>query len=147
MKVRLDVILEFEDELDEYDDLMAEVYSDMFDVAIDVNVIKEEIIDWWGDNWIMKIKMEDIKNEGFEIIEEVYNARLEAPIDLDSLDDDTLDDLDYGNYEIVEEEEETHFDVSETLFSLYKDGENLLLTVSLAEVKEYLQKYFEDKEG
>lgn len=45
MKVRLDVILEFEDELDEYDDLMAEVYSDMFDVAIDVNVIKEEIID------------------------------------------------------------------------------------------------------
>lgn len=95
----------------------------------------------------MKIKMKDIKNEGFEIIEEVYNARLESPIDLDSLDDDTLDDLDYGNYEIVEEEEETHFDVSETLFSLYKDGENLLLTVSLAEVKEYLQKYFEDKEG
>lgn len=95
----------------------------------------------------MKIKMEDIKNEGFEIIEEVYNARLEAPIDLDSLDDDTLDDLDYGNYEIVEEEEDTYFDVSETLFSLYKNGENLLLSVSLAEVKEYLQKYFEDKEG
>lgn len=93
----------------------------------------------------MKIKMEDIKNEGFEIIEEVYNARLEAPIDLDGLDD-TLDDLDYGSYEIVEEEEETHFDVSETFFSLYKDNENLLLTVSLAEIKEYLQKYFEDKE-
>lgn len=95
----------------------------------------------------MKIKMEDIKNEGFEIIEEVYNVRLEAPINLDSFDDDTLDDLDYGNYEIVEEEEDTYFDVSETLFSLYKNGENLLLSVSLAELKEYLQKYFEDKEG
>ncbi len=95
----------------------------------------------------MRIKMKDIKNEGFEIIEEVYNARLEAPIDLDGLDDDTLDDLDYGYYEIVKEEEETHFEVSETFFSLYKDGENLLLSVSLAEVKEYLQKYFEDKEG
>lgn len=95
----------------------------------------------------MRIKMKDIKNEGFEIIEEVYNVRLEAPINLDSFDDDTLDDLDYGNYEIVEEEEDTYFDVSETLFSLYKNGENLLLSVSLAELKEYLQKYFEDKEG
>ncbi len=94
----------------------------------------------------MKIKMEDIKNEGFEIIEEVYNVRLEAPINLDSFDDDTLDDLDYGNYEIVEEEEDTYFDVSETLFSLYKNGENLLLSENLETVKEYLNNYFKNKE-
>lgn len=95
----------------------------------------------------MRIKMKDIKNEGFEIIEEVYNARLKAPIDLDDLDDDTLDNLDYGTYEIVEEEEETIFDLSETLFSLYKNGENILLSENLETVKEYLNNYFEIKEG
>ncbi len=47
MKVRFDVILEFEDGIDkdEYDNLMVEIYNDMFNVAIDVDVINEKIID------------------------------------------------------------------------------------------------------
>lgn len=147
MRVRLDVILEFDDCVNENEisEKMTDIYDDLFDVAIDVDVINEEIIDWWGENWIMKIKMEDIKNEGFEIIEEVYNVSLETPVDLDSVGGDSLDDLDYGTYGVIKEEENSYCDVSETLFSLYKDGENFLLSVSLEEVKEYLNDYFENK--
>lgn len=95
----------------------------------------------------MKIKMEDIKNEGFEIIEEVYNVRIETPVDLDGIDGDNLDNLYYDTYEVIEEEKNSYCDCFKILFSLYKDGENLLLSVSLEEVKEYLNNYFKSKEA
>lgn len=49
MKVRLDVILEFDDCVNgnEVSEKMTDIYDGLFNVAIDVDTINEEIIDWW----------------------------------------------------------------------------------------------------
>lgn len=92
----------------------------------------------------MTVSMQDIKKEGFELIEEVYNVTIETPVDLDSVGGDNLEDLDYCTYAVIEEEEISEGINSEVLFSLYKNGENLLLSVKLEKVKEYLNNYFEN---
>lgn len=94
----------------------------------------------------MNFTMRDVKNEGFELVEEVYSVLLETPVDLDSVSRININDLDYGNYEIVDYEQSINCDNGETFFSLYKDGENILLSAYLKEIKEYLNNYFEDKE-
>ena len=89
--------------------------------------------------------MRDVKNEGFELVEEVYSVLLETPVDLDSVGRININDLDYGTYYVVDDEQNINCDNGETFFSLYKDGENILLSAYLKEVKEYLNNYFESK--
>lgn len=93
----------------------------------------------------MNFTMRDVKNEGFELVEEVYSVLLETPVDLDSVGRININDLDYGTYYVVDDEQNINCDNGETFFSLYKDGENILLSAYLKEVKEYLNNYFESK--
>lgn len=86
----------------------------------------------------MKINYEKLKDAGVEIIEEIYDVRLERPIDLRSLDGFNIDALDYGNYEIIPEDEEEYADNSTTFFSIYENGENVLLSCTLNDLKDYL---------
>lgn len=95
----------------------------------------------------MNFTMRDVKNEGFELVEEVYSVLLETPVDLDSVGRININDLDYGTYYVVDDEQNINCDNGETFFSLYKDGENILSSAYLKEVKEYLNNYFEIKEG
>lgn len=46
MKVRIDVILEFDGDIskEEYKDVMADIYNEMWEHATDVDVINEEVI-------------------------------------------------------------------------------------------------------
>lgn len=95
----------------------------------------------------MKIDTKKLKDAGIEIIEEVYDVRLERPIDLESLEIFDIDDLDYGNYRVVLDEEETYADNSTTAFSIYENGENILLSGDLNNLKDYLESkgfYYED---
>ena len=94
----------------------------------------------------MKIKMVDIEKEGFEIVEEIFGAYIAAPIKLDAVGGDDLDDLDYGSYDIDEDLQEVDTGNSETYFTLKKDGVILLNAESLKAVKEFLSEYFEEKE-
>ncbi len=93
----------------------------------------------------MNFTMRDVKNEGFELVEEVYSVLLETPVDLDSVGRININDLDYGTYYVVDDEQNINCDNGETFFSLYKDGENILSSAYLKEVKEYLNNYFESK--
>lgn len=94
----------------------------------------------------MNIKMEDIQKEGFEIIEEVFGAYVAAPIKLDAVGGDYLDNLDYGTYDIDESLQNINCGKSETLFSLKKDGIILLIAEPLETVKEFLEEYFREQE-
>ena len=93
----------------------------------------------------MTITMKDVKKEGFEIVEELVAAWVAAPIDLDGLGDNSLESLDYGNYDTEMDAMDINTYNGETLFSLYKDEVSLLMSVELEEIKEYLEKYCETK--
>ena len=94
----------------------------------------------------MQITMKDIIDEGFEIIEEVYGANVEAPVNLDNIQDTSLDSFEEGSYDIKMDEQEINTDNSDTLFSVYLKGENVLLSTTMGRVKIYLEEYFESKE-
>lgn len=61
------------------------------------------------------------------------------PVDLKSLDELDIDDLNYEDYNIFVEEERLYDDNSETLFSVYEDEENILLSGNLNDLKHYLK--------
>lgn len=94
----------------------------------------------------MQVTMKDILDEGFEIIEEVYGANVEAPINLDDIQIMSLDSFEEGSYDIKKDEQEIYTDNSDTLFSVYLKGENVLLSTTMSKVKIYLEEYFELKE-
>lgn len=94
----------------------------------------------------MQITMKDIIDEGFEIIEEVYGANVEAPLDLDDIQDISLDSFEEGSYDIKMDEQKIYTDNSDTLFSVYLKGENVLLSTTMNKIKEYFEEYFESKE-
>ena len=94
----------------------------------------------------MNIKMEDIRDEGFEIIEEIFGAYIAAPIKLDAVGGDELEDLDYGSYNIDENLQEVDTGNSETFFTLKKDGIILLDAEPLKTIKEFLSEYFRETE-
>lgn len=92
----------------------------------------------------MEFTMRDVANEGFEIVEEIVDAWVTTPVDLNSVSRINIDNFDYGTYYIIDDEQSINADSSKTLFSLYKNGESLLMSVDLEEVKEYLNDYFEN---
>lgn len=92
----------------------------------------------------MKFTMRDVANEGFEIVEEIVDAWVTTPVDLNSVSRININDFDYGTYYIIDDEQSINTDSSETLFSLYRKGENILMSVDLEEIKEYLNNYFEN---
>ncbi len=95
----------------------------------------------------MEFTMRDVANEGFEIVEEIIDAWVTTPVDLNSVSRININDFDYGTYYIVDDEQSINTDSSETLFSLYRKGENILMSVDLEEIKEYLNNYFKNKEA
>lgn len=94
----------------------------------------------------MNIKMEDIKKEGFDIVEEIFGAYISAPIKLDAVGGDCLDSLDYGTYDIDESLKEVDTGNSETYFTLKQDGIILLNAEPLETIKEFLSEYFRKQE-
>ena len=90
--------------------------------------------------------MEDIKKEGFDIVEEIFGAYIAAPIKLDAVGGESLDSLDYGTYDIDERLKEVNTGNSETFFTLKKDGVILLNAEPLEIIKEFLSEYFRKQE-
>lgn len=93
----------------------------------------------------MKIKMEDVQKEGFEIIEEIFGAYIAAPIKLDAVGGECLDNLDYGTYDTDESLQEVDTGNSETYFTLKQDGMIRVYMEPLENIKKYLSEYFETK--
>lgn len=91
------------------------------------------------------ITMEDIINEGFEIIEEVYFAEIESPVQLKNIKDLKLSRLDYRTCDLNLEKKEVYLNNAETYFSVYLNGKNVLLTEPLETMKEYFRDYFTNK--
>ena len=94
----------------------------------------------------MEFTMKDVANEGFEIVEEIIDAWVTTPVDLNSVSRININDFNYGTYYIIDDEQSINTDSSETLFSLYRKGENILMSVDLEEIKEYLNNYFKSKD-
>lgn len=95
----------------------------------------------------MEISMVDVLNEGFVITERIQNAYVEAPVCLDSSEWGNLSDLNENNYSYDNLRREIYVESGDSSFALYKDMEVLLEDASLKEIKEYLNSYFEVKEG
>lgn len=87
----------------------------------------------------MKINAEKLRRAEIKIIERIQHVSKEAPINLDSLEDLEVDDLDYGNYLIYPEEEETFYDISVTTFSVYENKECVLFDGNLEDLQDYLK--------
>lgn len=87
----------------------------------------------------MKINAEKLRHAGIEIVERVQNVSKEAPINLDSLESLEPNDIDYGNYLIYPDEEETFYDISVTTFFVYENGECILFDADLEDLQEYLE--------
>lgn len=94
----------------------------------------------------MQITMKDIIDEGFEIIEEVFGANVETPVDLYDIQDMSLDSFEEGSYDVKMDEQKIYTDNSDTLFSVYLKGENVLLSTSMSKVKSFFKIYFAFKE-
>lgn len=90
--------------------------------------------------------MKDIIDEGFEIIEEVFGANVETPVDLYDIQDMSLDSFEEGSYDVKMDEQKIYTDNSDTLFSVYLKGENVLLSTSMSKVKSFFKIYFAFKE-
>lgn len=70
---------------------------------------------------------------------------LQAPVYLESSEEDNLLDLTESNYSYDNSRREIYIESGDSFFALYKDREILLEDTSLEEIKEYLKGYFEIK--
>lgn len=100
---------------------------------------KKELLDKDENDCSMKINTEKLEKDEVEIIEEIYDVWLERPIDLKSLKGLNIDDFDYGNYDSLIEEENLFDYDSKSTFSIYKNGEIVLTSGNLDNVRDYLK--------
>lgn len=90
-----------------------------------------------------KITLEAITKAGFEIIENVDDCYVSAPIDMTSVDGGTLSDLNIGSYNVDLEKQEIETGDSQTTFTILKNEVEEECDISIDEVKEYFERYFE----
>lgn len=88
----------------------------------------------------MKIRSQQLKDAGIQIIEEA-EVLLETPLNLDSLNSFDLEDLTPGNYGLITSEE-TQDPLSDPVFSVYEQGFPMIVSGTLRDVQDYLEKKF-----
>lgn len=88
----------------------------------------------------MKINSQQLKDAGISIIEEA-EVYLETPLNLDSLDGFALEDLTPGNYGLITNDE-IQDPLDDPTFSIYERGALVLVSATLKEVQNYLEKKF-----
>lgn len=91
-----------------------------------------------------EITLKAIEKTGFEIIENVDDCYVSAPIVMDSIEGGKLSDLEIGSYDIDTDRQEIDGGNSWTTFTILQNGAEIEFDISIDRVKEYFKKYFKD---
>ncbi len=91
----------------------------------------------------MKINAEKLRRAGIEIIEEVHNTIIEAPVELDSIKRFDREGFINGVYNTNLKEEKVYMENAKIFFSLYENDQLIIESSSLGEIYDYLEERFE----
>lgn len=90
----------------------------------------------------MKINAKKLEDLGVEIIEEIYNARIEAPVDLNSIKGFDRKTFLSGTHNTDFMQEKIYTEETKIFFSLYENDYPIIESSSLEEIYDYLEERF-----
>lgn len=88
------------------------------------------------------INAQRLKDAGIEIIEEVHNTIIEAPVELESIKRFDREGFINGVYNTDLKEEKVYMKNAKIFFSLYENDQLIIETSSLGEIYDYLEEKF-----
>lgn len=91
-----------------------------------------------------EIPLKTIEKAGFEIIENMANCYVSAPVDMESVEGGKLSDFYIGVYNTRFNSQEIRTEFSYTSFTILRNGVIKEFNISIGAVKEYFKKYFKD---